>query len=68
MSTQETMLAYGSAVTASVSVALGMNQVVKRSAFLSAGTRLLLQRLVPFVAVASAGSLNVFLMRRKELS
>jgi hypothetical protein len=34
---------------------------------LSAGTRAVVSRIVPFVAVASAGVANVFLMRQKEL-
>lgn len=59
MSTQETAIAYGTAVTASVSVAVGLSRIVKNP---------LLARFVPFAAVGSAGVLNVFLMRRKELT
>ncbi|KAI3641591.1 hypothetical protein MIR68_000379 [Amoeboaphelidium protococcarum] len=59
MTTNETLVAYLSAVFASVTVAVGLNRVVRSP---------LLSRFVPFVAVASAGALNVFLMRRKELT
>ena len=65
---EETALAYGTAVSASVATALGMNAFVQKSSFLSTGARSLLGKLVPFAAVAAAGSLNVFLMRRKELT
>jgi sideroflexin-5 len=34
---------------------------------LSPNTRIILGRLVPFAAVASAGALNVFLIRREEI-
>ena len=67
MSVNETALAYGTAVTASVSVAVGLNHFVSNSKLFSTSMRSSLSRFVPFVAVASAGSLNVFLMRRKEL-
>jgi tricarboxylate carrier len=59
LSIEETAVAYATAVTASVSVAVGLNKVVRGP---------LLARFVPFVAVATAGALNVFLMRRKELT
>jgi len=55
------------AVSASCSVALGLNALVPRLKSLSPGTRTVLGRLVPFVAVASAGALNVFLMRGEEI-
>ncbi|PFH63134.1 hypothetical protein XA68_17778 [Ophiocordyceps unilateralis] len=63
-----TMLAksYVFAVTASCSVALGLNRLVPRLR-VSAGTRNVLGRLVPFAAVASAGALNAYLMRRGEI-
>lgn len=59
MSNWETGVAYTSAVAASVTVAVGLSRVV---------TSPLLSRMVPFAAVAAAGSLNVFLMRRKEMT
>jgi hypothetical protein len=58
---------YFLAVTASCSVAVGLNSLVPRLKSLSPSTRLILTRLVPFAAVASAGALNVFLMRGEEI-
>ncbi|KAH8673775.1 Tricarboxylate/iron carrier [Xylariales sp. PMI_506] len=58
---------YCLAVGASCSVAVGLNSIVPRLKRLSPSTRTLLGRLVPFAAVASAGALNVFLMRGEEM-
>jgi sideroflexin-5 len=58
---------YVIAVTASCTVAVGLNKLVPRLKSLSPGTRTILQRLVPFAAVASAGALNVLLMRGEEM-
>ncbi len=58
---------YFLAVGASCSVAVGLNSLVPRLTRLSPSTRLVLGRLVPFAAVASAGALNVFLMRGEEI-
>jgi hypothetical protein len=55
------------AVSASCSVALGLNALVPRLKRVSPSTKLVLTRLVPFAAVASAGALNVFLMRGEEI-
>ncbi|KAI9721226.1 MAG: hypothetical protein M1812_002387 [Candelaria pacifica] len=55
------------AVSASCSVALGLNALAPRLKKLSPSTRTILTRLVPFAAVASAGALNVFLMRGEEI-
>ena len=55
------------AVSASCSVALGLNAVVPRLKRISPGAKTVLTRLVPFAAVASAGALNVFLMRGEEI-
>lgn len=52
---------------ASCSVAVGLNSLVPRLTRLPPQTRLILSRLVPFAAVASAGALNVFLMRGEEM-
>lgn len=54
------------AVSASCGVAVGLGRVVGRLK-VGAGTKLLLGRLVPFAAVASAGVLNVALMRGGEI-
>ena len=58
---------YFLAVGASCSVAVGLNALVPRLKRLSPGARTVLTRLVPFAAVASAGALNVFLMRGEEI-
>ncbi|OTA60013.1 sideroflexin-5 [Hypoxylon sp. EC38] len=58
---------YVLAVSASCSVAVGLNSLVPRLKRFSPSTRLVLSRLVPFAAVASAGVLNVFLMRGEEM-
>lgn len=55
------------AVGAASSVALGLNALVPRLRGVRPNTRVLLGRLVPFAAVASAGVLNVFLMRGEEI-
>ena len=66
MSTSETVLAYTAAVTSSCGIAVGLNQWLVKST-LSGSVRQILSRAVPFTAVAAAGTLNVYLMRRKEL-
>lgn len=58
---------YFLAVGASCSVALGLNALVPRLKRVSPATKTILTRLVPFAAVASAGALNVFLMRGEEM-
>ncbi|KAJ6148753.1 hypothetical protein N7497_010735 [Penicillium chrysogenum] len=45
----------------------GLNALVPRLKSVSPNTRLILSRLVPFAAVASASALNVFLMRGEEI-
>jgi sideroflexin-5 len=67
LSARELLTSYALAVSASCSVAVGLNSVVPRLKSLSPGTRTVLGRLVPFAAVVSAGVLNVFLMRGKEI-
>ncbi|KAH8794025.1 sideroflexin-5 [Hyaloscypha finlandica] len=58
---------YFLAVGASCSVALGLNALVPRLKRVAPATKIILSRLVPFAAVASAGALNVFLMRGEEI-
>ncbi|KAH9903526.1 Tricarboxylate/iron carrier [Xylariomycetidae sp. FL2044] len=58
---------YFLAVGASCSVAVGLNSLVPRLKRFSPSTKLILGRLVPFAAVASAGFLNVLLMRSEEM-
>lgn len=67
MSTQQLITNYTMAVTASCGVAVGLNKLVPRLKNLSANTKLILGRLVPFAAVVSAGIVNVFLMRGDEI-
>ncbi|KAF9326045.1 hypothetical protein BG006_010501, partial [Podila minutissima] len=68
MNMKETAVAYMSAVTTSCFLAVGLNQLVPRMTSISPGLRTVLGRLVPFTAVAAAGTVNVFLMRGKEIS
>lgn len=67
LTTQQIITNYSMAVSASCSVALGLNAVVPRLKSLQPNTRRILGRLVPFAAVVSAGIVNVFLMRSEEL-
>lgn len=67
LSTSTMVQSYFLAVGASCGVALGLNSIVPRLKRVSPNTKLLLGRLVPFAAVASAGVLNVFLMRGEEI-
>lgn len=67
LSTSQLIQSYLIAVSASCTVALGLNSLVPRLKRLSPGTKTVLTRLVPFAAVASAGALNVFLMRGEEI-
>ncbi|QIW95824.1 hypothetical protein AMS68_001342 [Peltaster fructicola] len=67
LSTATMVKSYFLAVGASCGVALGLNAIVPRLKGVSPGTRVTLGRLVPFAAVASAGALNVFLMRGEEI-
>jgi tricarboxylate carrier len=67
LSMKKLVTSYCLAVSASCSVALGLNALVPRLKSLSPATKVTLGRLVPFAAVASAGALNVFLMRGEEI-
>lgn len=67
LSTQQLVTSYFLAVGASCGVALGLNSIVPRLKNVSANTKLVLGRLVPFAAVVSAGIVNVFLMRSQEI-
>ncbi|GAA5811756.1 hypothetical protein MFLAVUS_005199 [Mucor flavus] len=66
MSVKETAIAYVSAVTTSCAIAVGLNQSVPRLK-VSPNIKSLCMKLVPFTAVAAAGTVNVFLMRGKEV-
>ena len=67
LSTSTMVQSYFLAVSASCTVALGLNALVPRIKRLSPTAKMTLTRLVPFAAVASAGALNVFLMRGEEI-
>lgn len=67
LSTWQLVQNYTIAVTASCGVALGLNSIVPRLTKVSASTKLILGRLVPFAAVVSAGIVNVFAMRSEEI-
>lgn len=67
LSTGGLFKSYLMAVSASCGVALGLNAIVPRLHRVSPAARTVLTRLVPFAAVASAGVLNVFLMRGEEI-
>ncbi|KAH8555978.1 Tricarboxylate/iron carrier [Umbelopsis sp. PMI_123] len=66
MSLQETAVAYVSAVSTSCLIAVGLTQSVPKLK-IAPSTKSLLMKLVPFTAVAAAGTVNVFLMRGKEI-
>ncbi|XP_052006333.1 sideroflexin-5b [Xyrauchen texanus] len=59
---------YLGAVTSAVSIAVGLNLLIQKSSKFNPTTRLLIQRFIPFPAVASANICNVALMRHNELS
>lgn len=63
LSTRQMALAYGAAVTASCSIAVGLGQLVKRGLVPRA-----VAHVAPYTAVASAGVVNVFVMRWNEVS
>ncbi|KAH3677146.1 hypothetical protein WICMUC_001901 [Wickerhamomyces mucosus] len=67
LSTSQLIQNYTIAVTASCGVALGLNSIVPRLKNISASSKLILGRLVPFAAVVSAGIVNVFAMRSEEI-
>ncbi|KAK6493680.1 sideroflexin-5-like isoform X1 [Huso huso] len=58
---------YLGAVTSAVSIAVGLNLLIQKAKF-SPATLGLIQRFVPFPAVASANICNVVLMRHNELT
>jgi tricarboxylate carrier len=67
LTTKQILINYSMAVTASCSVALGLNAIVPRLKSLRPQTKMILGRLVPFAAVVSAGVVNVYLMRSEEI-
>uniref|UniRef100_A0A673JY35 Sidoreflexin n=1 Tax=Sinocyclocheilus rhinocerous TaxID=307959 RepID=A0A673JY35_9TELE len=59
---------YLGAVSSAVTIAVGLTLLIKRAEHFSPATRILVQRFIPFPAVASANVCNVLLMRHTELS
>uniref|UniRef100_A0A673XS85 Sideroflexin 5b n=1 Tax=Salmo trutta TaxID=8032 RepID=A0A673XS85_SALTR len=66
--TSKFLQGYFGAVTSAVSLAVGLNVLIQRANRLSPATQIIIQRLIPFPAVASANICNVGLMRHNELS
>lgn len=61
------LLGYSGAVASAVSLAVGLNVFIKKASRFNPATRSLIQRFVPFPAVAAANVSNVVLMRHGEL-
>ncbi|XP_030627081.1 sideroflexin-5a isoform X2 [Chanos chanos] len=59
---------YMGAVSSAVTIAVGLNILIQRAERFSPATRVLIQRFVPFPAVATANVCNVLLMRHSELA
>lgn len=66
--TSKFLQGYVGAVTSAVSLAVGLNLLIQKANKLSPATRMIIQRFVPFPAVATANICNVGLMRHTELS
>ncbi|KAI0214459.1 Sideroflexin-5, partial [Lamellibrachia satsuma] len=62
------IMGYVGAVTSAIVIAVGLGVLIKRANKLSPGMKLLIQKFVPFPAVATASTCNVVLMRNSELS
>ncbi|XP_064630537.1 sideroflexin-5-like isoform X2 [Lineus longissimus] len=61
------VLGYTGAVTTACTIAVGLTLLIRRANNLSAAKKMLIQKFVPFPAVASASVCNVLLMRNSEL-
>lgn len=66
--TERFIAGYVGAVTSAVSIALGLGVLIKKANKFSPATKMLIQRFVPFPAVATASTFNVILMRNNELN
>jgi len=66
LSTEKIAKTYALAVSISCGVAVGLGQFVKRVSF-NPITKATLKKFVPFTAVATAGLVNVFMMRWNEI-
>jgi tricarboxylate carrier len=67
MSTQQILASYAGAVFTSCSLAVGLGKMAKMLEKRSGAIGTVAGALVPYTAVASAGAVNVFLMRRNEM-
>jgi len=67
MSYQEIAGTYFAAVIASCGAALGLGWGVKKATFLTPAAGNIVNMMIPFVSVTTAGLINVFLMRRNEI-
>ncbi|XP_033632998.1 sideroflexin-5-like [Asterias rubens] len=67
-STSRFVVGYVGAVTSACTIAGGLSLLLKRATSFSPTTRMVVQRFVPFPAVATANVCNVTLMRFSELS
>lgn len=61
------MQGYTGAVTAAITISVGLSLLLRRANGLKPSVKSLVQRFVPLPAVATASTLNVILMRRHEL-
>ena len=66
--TSRFVLGYMGAVTSAVGIALSLSALIKRANNLSPAMKLMVQKFVPFPAVATASTCNVLLMRNSELT
>mmetsp|Transcript_3795 Transcript_3795/g.11727 ORF Transcript_3795/g.11727 Transcript_3795/m.11727 type:complete len:332 (-) Transcript_3795:34-1029(-) len=66
-STRTFLESYAAASVTAMSVAVGLNMLVRKSANLSPAMKTVIQRFVPFPAVALSNVANVTLMRQEEL-
>ena len=57
---------YSGAVTAAITISLGLSLLLKKASNLSPATKSMIQRFVPLPAVMTASTLNVVLMRKHE--
>ncbi|XP_065883360.1 sideroflexin-5-like [Dysidea avara] len=58
---------YIGAITSACSIAVGLSILLKRSNAFRPATKMMIQRFVPYPAVATASVSNLYLMRRNEL-
>lgn len=64
---QSLALSYGTAVGSSCSIAMGLRHILSKSTHWSPRAQFIGRSFLPFTAVATAGALNVVLMRSQEM-